>query len=130
MMGGEVGQHPGGRAAALADHRGQLEERAVRQLAAADAGRLQHAEETARVQIGDRLVGQAAQLLGPRSALAQHRDQRLGARQKLFEARRRRALVGLRLGHCDPLPDRPACASLLLASQLGDILFTVGLVKP
>ncbi len=81
------------------------------------------------MQIGDRLVGQPAKLLGPRGALAQHRDQRLGARQQFFEARRRRALVGLCLGHCAPLPHRPACAILLLASRLGDILFTWGLVK-
>ncbi len=130
MMGSEVGQHPGGRAATLADDRGQLVERAVGQLAAADAGRLQHAEETGRMQIGDRLVGQPAKLLGPGGALAQNRDQRFGAPQQLFEARRRRALVGFCLGHCAPLPDRRACAILLLASQLGDILFTWGLVKP
>ncbi len=41
------------------------------------------------MQIGDRLVGQPAQLLGARGALAQHRDQRLGARQQLVKARRR-----------------------------------------
>src|SRR6516165_9772611 len=110
MMGGEIAQHPGGRAAALADHRGQLEQGAVGELAAADAGRLQHAEQAARMQVGDRFVRQAAQLLGPRSPLAEHRDQRLGARQKVFEARRFAAL-GLRLRHCDPFPDYPTSVS-------------------
>ena len=79
-MGGEVGQHPGGRAAALADHRGQLADRPEWQLAASDPGRLQHPEETTRVQIGDRLVREAPELLCPGSALAEHRDQRLRAK--------------------------------------------------
>ena len=126
MVSSQVGQHPGGRAAALADHRGQLEQRAKRQLAAADARRLQHPEEAARMQIGDRLVRQAAQLFRPRGALAEHRDQRLGARQELVEARRR-LLIDLRLRHCDPLSDKPACPSLLVAPQLGEILSTSSL---
>ncbi len=108
MMGGEVGQHPGGRAATLPDHRGQLVQRTEGQLTAADTGRLQHAEETARMQIGDRLVGQPTKLLGPRGALAQNRDQRLGPRQQLIEARRGPALVGFCLGHRAP----PGYASL------------------
>jgi hypothetical protein len=99
MMGRQVGQHPGCRAATPADDRRQLEQRAIGQLAAADAGGLQHAEQTARMEIGDRLVRKPAKLLGPRGALAQNRDQSLGARQQLFETRRRRALIGLCLGH-------------------------------
>ena len=65
------------------------------------------------MQIGNRFVRQPAQFLGPRRAFAQRRDQRLGARQKLLEARRRRALVGFCLGHCGPLPDEPAYPSVL-----------------
>ena len=42
----------------------ELDERAIGQLAAADALRLQHAEEAAGVEIGDGLIGEAAQLLG------------------------------------------------------------------
>ena len=114
-MGGKIGQHPGGRAAAAADHRGELEQGAVGQFAAADPGRLQHAEEAARMQVGDGLVGQAAQLLGPLGALAQHRDQRLGARQQLLETRRRRTRFGVGVGHCDPLPHEPPCPTLLRA---------------
>ena len=110
MMRGKVGQHPGGRATAAADHRRQLEQCAVGQFAAAHPRRLQHAEQAARMQIGDRLVGQPAQFLGPPGALAQYRHQRLGAGQQLFEARRRRALSACRLGHCDPLPHEPLCA--------------------
>ena len=75
----EVGEHPGGRAVAAGDRRDQLDQRAERQLAAADPLRLQYAEEARAVQIGDRLVGKLAQFLALRGALAQHRDERLGA---------------------------------------------------
>src|SRR4029077_15244163 len=37
---------------------------------------------------------------------------------------RRFAALGLRLGHCDPLPDRPACRSLLVTLRFGEILST------
>src|SRR5262249_47016144 len=124
MVGSEVSEHPGSRAAAAPDHRGQLVQCTVGQLAAADAGRLQHSEETTRVQIGDRLVGQATKLLGPRRAFTEHGDERLGARQQLLEALRRRTLIGSRLGHCDPLPGEAACPSVLAPSLYGDILST------
>jgi hypothetical protein len=69
MMRREIGQHPGGRTAAPADRRDQLDDRAEGQFAAADASRLQNAEQTGAMQIGDRLLGQAAQLFGPPGAL-------------------------------------------------------------
>ena len=64
----------------------QLDDRAERQFAAADPPRLQDAEQAALVQIGDRLVGQPAQFLGSRRALAQDRHQRLGARRQFGES--------------------------------------------
>ena len=63
--------------------------RAEWQLAAADPPRLQHAKQPGAVQIVDRLVGQTAQFLGLAGALAQHRHQRLGARQQFGKIGRR-----------------------------------------
>ena len=99
----EIGQHPGGRAVALADHRDQLDDRAERQFAAPDPPRLQHAEQPGAVQILDRLVGQTAQFLGLAGALAQYRHERFGARQQLGEIRRAARVFRLAVGHRAPL---------------------------
>ena len=99
VMRREVGQNPGGRAVALADHRDQLDDRAERQFAAADPPRLQDAKQAGAVQVLDRLVGQAAQLLGVAGALAQDRHERLGARQQLGEIGRPARVFRLRVGH-------------------------------
>jgi len=80
VMAREIGQHPAGRAAALRHDGAQFDERAIGQFAAADAARLQHAKKAALMEILDRLVGDAAQLLGLAGAPAQHRDQGFGAR--------------------------------------------------
>ena len=108
VMRREVGQHPGGRAAAAADHRHQLDDRAERQFAAADPLRLEDAEQPGAMQILDRLIGHAAQFLGLGGALAQNRHQRLGALQQLREIRRPTGPAPLwatlsRLGHPTPL---------------------------
>jgi hypothetical protein len=63
MMAREIGEHPPGRSAPLRQDRAQLDERPVGQLAAAHPLRLQHAEKAARMKVGDRLVGQPAQIL-------------------------------------------------------------------
>src|SRR5215471_2986272 len=76
------------------------------------------------MQIGDRFVREAAQLLRPRGAVAQHRDEALGAREQFLEARRRSALMGLRLGHSILFGKGLAAYSLLTSPQLGDILST------
>ncbi len=99
MMRREIGQHPAGRGIAAGDDRDQFDNRAERQLAAADPLRLKDAEEPGFVQIGDRLVGQPAQFLGARGAFAQCRDQRLGARFQVGEIRRRAAASALCLRH-------------------------------
>ena len=76
MVAGEVVQHPGGRAAAARDDRAKLDQRAIGRLAAAYALRLQHAEESGGVQVGDRRIRHAAQLFRLRRALAQPRHER------------------------------------------------------
>jgi len=108
----------------LADHRGQLEQPAKRKFAAPDSGRLQHAEQAARMQIGNRFVRQATQLFGPRSTFAEHWDECLGAREEFLEARCRPVLMGLRLGHSILFGKGPAACSLLISPPLGDILST------
>src|SRR5438552_2944178 len=66
------------------------------------------------MQVLDRLVGQAAQLLGLAGALAQYRHQRLGALQQLREIRRPAGPTKLwptlfRFGHNEPsFPRRTA----------------------
>ncbi len=93
-MAREIGQHPAGRAAALRHDGAELDERAIGQLAAADALRLQHAEEAARVQIGDGLIGEAAQLLGRARPRPQRRHERLGPRRERREIGRGGAHAG------------------------------------
>jgi hypothetical protein len=60
-------------------------------LEAAPLGRLQHAEEARLLEVGDGLVGQAAQLGGGGRALEQRRLERLGAGEQLFGRRDRLA---------------------------------------
>ena len=70
-MAREIGDDPGRRAAALGQDRAELDQRAIGQLAAADALRLQHAEKAACMQIGDGFLGHAAKLFAFRGARAQ-----------------------------------------------------------
>ena len=101
VMSREVGQYPGRRTIALADHRDQLDDRAERQFAAADPFRLQDAEEAGAVQVLDRLLGQLAQFLGVSGALAQDRHERFGAGQELGEIGRSARLLRLAVRHRD-----------------------------
>ena len=90
------------------------------------------------MQILDRLVGQAAQLLGLAGALAQDRHQRLGALQQLREIRRPAGPAKLwatlfRLGHHEPSFPRRAAAirpigdpTLPAAQTRGEIVDNVG----
>jgi hypothetical protein len=75
------------------------------------------------MQVSDRLLRQAPKLFRPRRALAQYRDERFGARQKLLKAWRFAALMSRSLRHCDPLADGPACPSLLGAPELGEPVY-------
>src|SRR5258708_15291515 len=109
----QIGQHPAGRGITAADRGDQLNDRAERQLAAADPLWLQDAEQAGAMQVLDRLVGQAAQFLGLGGALAQDRHQRLGALRQLREIRRPTGPAKLwatlfRLGHPDTSFPRPA----------------------
>jgi len=76
-----------------------------RQFAAADASGLQDAEQPSAMQIGDRLVGKAAQLFGKGRTLAQRRHQRFGRRRNSSKPALRMA-SHLRVGHTTPLPRR------------------------
>src|SRR5437016_7008967 len=80
------------------------------------------------MQVLDRLVGHAAQLLGLAGPLAQYRNERLRPRQQLGKIRRRPASRHLRLGHRTPLSP-PAMAagdiherSLAGATDLGEMV--------
>jgi hypothetical protein len=71
-----------------ARQRAERDDRNELELGAADAARLVHAEQVRVVQIAQRLVRHAAQLLAARSALAQHGQQLLGAAPELSVVRR------------------------------------------
>ena len=81
---GEVRRDPRGRAAAAPEYRGDAHDRVVRQLEAADSARLEDAKEPARVQVLDRFVRYAAQLLGRARARGQHRHELPGAIDRLL----------------------------------------------
>ena len=66
----------------MGEDRNQLHDGAVIDLGAAEPARQCGADKSRRHQIAHRFVGQAAQRLGVKCALAQHRDQCLGTGAK------------------------------------------------
>src|SRR4029079_9688008 len=60
VVAGEIGGDPGGRAAAFGENGAELDQRAIGKLAAADPARLQHAEDSAGVKLGEGFIGNAA----------------------------------------------------------------------
>jgi hypothetical protein len=75
----EVGEVPGRRGVGLPDRLGTIDQRDIIEFGAADAPGLDDTQKARLVQLAFCLRRQAAQLLGLRCAIAQARDQSLGA---------------------------------------------------
>ena len=77
-MAGEIGKIPGHRRIGLPERIGAIDQRDIVEFGAADPLRLHDPEQAGVMQIAFGLRRQAPQLLGPGSAFAQLRNQRLG----------------------------------------------------